>query len=204
MPDGPNAGVELGERLRATQVDVPGLSQFLDSLSHAERVEAIRTLGRGDQRRLWDAVEGFAPLTLSDLVPSGVPGGATVRHFGKNTLPAFTHFEKHFTRPETEDASQPRELHGFNFQKLSPITGPGYFVARASEDGSEVLVDYHYVPQVRPEGWPRIRPNDRGLSRFIYGFMIDTVRRVSEHVTIGSAARAGKDMGSWFVLSREA
>ncbi len=73
-----------------------------------------------------------------------------------------------------------------------------------SEERPEILVDYHHVPGVRPEGWPPIRPNDRGLSRFVYGFMIDTLRRVSEHVTIGSAARAGKDMGSWFVLSREA
>jgi hypothetical protein len=33
--------------------------------------------------------------------------------------------------------------------------------------------------------------------------MIDTVRGVSEHVTIGSAARKGKDIGSWFILCRE-
>ncbi len=198
------AGIDVGERLRAPQVDVSGLSRFLDSLSHPERVDAIRALGRGEQRRLWESVEGFAPLALCDLVPRDTPSGETVRHFGKNTLPAFTHFEKHFTRPVAEDAAQPRELHGYNFQKLSPVTGPGYFVARTSGERPEILVDYNHVPGVRPEGWPPIRPNDRGLSRFVYGFMIDTLRRVSEHVTIGSAARAGKDMGSWFVLSREA
>jgi hypothetical protein len=33
--------------------------------------------------------------------------------------------------------------------------------------------------------------------------MTDTLRRVSEHVTIGSAARKGKDLGSWFLLTRE-
>ena len=43
----------------------------------------------------------------------------------------------------------------------------------------------------------------RGLSRFVYGFMVDTLRGVSEHVTIGSAARRGKDHGSWFILCRE-
>jgi hypothetical protein len=48
-----------------------------------------------------------------------------------------------------------------------------------------------------------IQPNERGLSRFVYGFMVDTLRRVSEHVTIGSAARKGRDMGSWFLLTRE-
>jgi hypothetical protein len=34
--------------------------------------------------------------------------------------------------------------------------------------------------------------------------MVDTLRRVSEHVTIGSAARNGRDLGSWFILCREA
>lgn len=203
MPANSTAGSEVRERLRASTVDVAGLSRFLDSLAHEERVEATRELGRNEQRRLWEAVEGFAPLGLADLVPAETPAGATVRHFGKNTLPVFTHFEKRFTRPVSEDAVQPAELHGFNFQKLAPLSGPGYFVARASADRPEVLVDYHRVPEVRPEGWPPIRGNERGLSRFIYGFMIDTLRRVSEHVTIGSAARAGKDMGSWFVLSRK-
>ena len=49
----------------------------------------------------------------------------------------------------------------------------------------------------------RIRSNERGLGRLVYGFMVDTLRRVSEHVTIGSAARKGKDLGSWFILCRE-
>jgi hypothetical protein len=67
-----------------------------------------------------------------------------------------------------------------------------------------VLIDYRELPAEHPEGWPAIRPNDRGVSRFVYGFMVDTLRRVSEHVSIGSAARAGRDLGSWFILCREA
>ena len=59
------------------------------------------------------------------------------------------------------------------------------------------------MPEEHPPGWPEPRPNDLGLSRFVYGFMVDTLRRVSEHVTIGSAARKGRDLGSWFVLVRE-
>jgi hypothetical protein len=58
------------------------------------------------------------------------------------------------------------------------------------------------VPNEKPSDWPEIRSNERGLSRFVYGFMIDRLRRVSEHVTIGSAARNGKDLGSYFILSR--
>jgi hypothetical protein len=86
---------------------------------------------------------------------------------------------------------------------LAAITGPGYFVAVPNEARNEVLVDYRRLPDDHPEGWPQIRSNEKGLSRFVYGFMVDTLRRVSEHVTIGSAARKGKDMGSWFLLTRE-
>jgi hypothetical protein len=32
--------------------------------------------------------------------------------------------------------------------------------------------------------------------------MIDRLRRVSKHVTIGSAARNGRDLGSYFILNR--
>ena len=168
------------------------------------RVDAIRSLGRGAQRRLYDAVDGFLPLRLADLVPPSVEDGATVRHFGRNTLPAFTHFEKRFCRPAGADPGKPDALYGFNFQKLAPLTGPGYFVARADPSRPEVWVDYTRLPESHPEGWPEIVPNDRGLARFVYGFMVDTLRRVSEHVTIGSAARHGKDTGNWFVLCREA
>ena len=181
-----------------------GLASFLDALSHDERVAVIRSLGRGDQRRLYEAVDGFAEVSLRDIVPPATPAGATVRHFGKNTLPAFTHFEKRFCRPAGADAEKPGELFGFNFQTMQPVTGPGYFVAVEDAGRREVLVDYNRVPETQPEGWPAIRRNERGLSRFVYGFMVDTLRRVSEHVTIGSAARKGKDMGSWFVLTREA
>jgi len=167
-------------------------------------VAAVRSLGRAEQRNLYKAADGFRPLRLEHLVPPSVQDFTPVRHFGKNTLPLFTHFEKRFCRPHGEDAVKPSALYGFNFQTMAPVTGPGYFVAREDANRAEVLVDYHHVPPEHPEGWPAVQPNDRGLSRFVYGFMIDTVRRVSEHVSIGSAARKGKDLGSWFVLCREA
>jgi hypothetical protein len=179
------------------------VASFLDGLSHDDRVEAIRSTGRSEQRRLYDAVDGFESVTLVDLVAPGVGALETVRHHGKNTLPAFTHFEKRFCRAADADREKPGELYGFNFQTLQPLTGPGYFVAVEDPDRAEVWVDYNRVPVAHPSGWPAIKPNDRGLSRFVYGFMVDTLRRVSEHVTIGSAARKGKDMGSWFMLARQ-
>ena len=179
------------------------LARFLDECSHEERVQVIRSLGRSQQRSLWEAVDGFAPVRLSELVPASTPELSQVRHYGKNTLPAFTHFEKRFCRLPGVDAENPDRLAGFNFQTMAPVTGPGYFVALPSPDRDEVLVDYRVLPEAHPADWPQVRSNEKGLSRYVYGFMVDTLRRVSQHVTVGSAARKGKDMGSWFVLCQE-
>ena len=196
-------GSELIGRLRDASIDCQGVARFLDSLASAERVAAVRELGRSEQRRLYAAVDGFLPLALEDLVPARVADLTTVRHYGRNTLPAFTRFEKRFCRPRSADPRKPDALYGFNFQPLSPLTGPGYFVARPVPGRPEVDVDYRELPPEHPDGWPEIRSNERGLGRLVYGFMVDTLRRVSEHVTIGSAAKHGKPIGSWFVLVRE-
>ncbi len=195
---------ELAARMRETPIRMKELAALLDAASHDERVTWVRSVGRAGQRRLWEGAAGFLPLALADLVPPARAAGETVRHFGKNTLPAFTHFEKRFCRPEGEDPRRPAVLYGFNFQALSWLTGPGYYVAHADPTLPEVLVDYREVPPAAPTGWPPLRRNEVGASRFVYGFMVDRLRRVSEHVTIGSAARNGRDLGSWFLLDREA
>ncbi len=197
-------GDELVARIREKPIQALDITRFLDGLSHAQRVDAIRSVGRAEQRSLYKAVDGFASVGLTDLVAPSVRDLTPVRHFGKNTLPLFTHFEKRFCRPRDADSEKPEALYGFNFQSMSALTGPGYFVARVDPGRPEVLIDYREIPQDRAEGWPPIRSNERGLGRFVYGFMVDTLRRVSEHVTIGSAARDGKDLGSWFMLCREA
>lgn len=198
-----NPASELQGRLTDPQPDPLRVAELLDGLGHEQRVGAVRSLGRAQQRALYHAVDGFRPVHLTDLVPTEVDDFATVRHFGRNTLPAFSLFEKRFCRPPHEDRAKPNELYGFNFQSLQPITGPGYFIAQQDPSRPEVWVDYTRVPGKHPDGWPEIRSNERGLSRFIYGYMVDTLRGVSEYVTIGSAARRGRDMGSWFVLCRE-
>lgn len=194
---------ELLARMRGGVVKPMDIAGLLDGLASADRIRAVRGLGRFEQRRLYEAAKGFAALRLVDLVPPATPDLVAVRHYGRNTLPVFTHFEKRFARPSGEEAAAPRRVIGFNFQTMSPLTGPGYFVAREDAACAEVLIDYREVPTQAPAGWPPIRTNDRGLGRLVYGNMVDTLRRVSEHVTIGSAARGGKDLGSWFVLCRE-
>ncbi len=194
---------ELRARIREKPVKPVEIARFLDGLSHAERVEAIGAMGRGEQRTLNEAVDGFGSIRLSGLVAPKVDDLVEVRHFGKNTLPMFTHFEKRFCRPREADRDRPTEIYGYNHQGLSGVTGPGYFVAREDPNRAEVLIDYRELPVESPAAWPRIRSNEAGLGRFVYGFMVDTLRRVSEHVTIGSAARHGKELGSWFLLCRE-
>lgn len=206
MPEqGSDAAAEaLRARIRETPAKPEAIAELLDGLAPEVRVRAIRGIGRADQRRLYRAVEGHARVALSDLVPPGTAELATVRHYGRNTLPLFTRFEKRFCRPPGRDPEAPGELWGYNHQRLAPLTGPGYFVAREDPVHGEVWIDYREVPPEAPPGWPAVRPNHRGPGRLVYGFMVDTLRRVSEHVTIGSAARHGRELGSWFLLCRDA
>ncbi len=196
-------GAELVARLHEVSVKPLDVARLLDALTPAERIQAIRQVGRSGQRRLYELAEGFRELCLEDLVPPNRAALATVRHHGRNTLPLFTRFEKRFCRPADAEPGRPDRLYGYNFQSTSFATGPGYFVARSHGIRSEVLIDYRELPAERPPGWPEIRGNERGLARLVYGGMVDTLRGVSEHVTIGSAARHGKDLGSWFLLCRE-
>jgi hypothetical protein len=204
MPKLADPGRELRALTTATSVEPRGIARLLDGLAPLERVAAVRSLGRTQQRRLYAAVDGFLPLRLADLVAPGTADLVPVRHYGRNTLPVFTHFEKRFCRPAGQDREKPALLWGYNHQATAWVTGPGYFVAVEDPARPEVLIDYTRVPTGRADGWPELRVNERGLSRFVYGFMVDRLRRVSEHVTIGSAARRGRDLGSWFALCREA
>lgn len=210
MTESPTPQTELATRLGEKPIRPAEIANLLDAWSHDERVAAVRALGRAEQRALYNGVDGFAELHLRDMVPASVGDRVAVRHFGRNTLPAFTLFEKRFARPSGADAEKPDALYGYNFQPtrvLGSITGPGYFLAVEDPNRAEVWVDYNRVPPTDsaglPTDWPGVKRNEVGLGRFVYGFMIDTLRRVSEHVSIGSAARKGKDMGSWFVLCRE-
>lgn len=179
------------------------LADHLDGLAHDGRVRAIRGVGGKGQRRLWALAEGNA-AQMDAIVPADRPPLAQVRHFGKNSLPMFSHFEKRFCRP-VEGAT---EWWGYNHQPNAWVTGPGYFICKPSTEPERgaVVVDYHHVPPTDhplPEGWPAVKPNDRGLSKPVYGFMEDYLRRVSVHVTIGRAWRHGKETQNHFILCRE-
>jgi hypothetical protein len=182
-------------------LDLPRLSKDLDELGHSARVWATRQWGRGTQATLWEAAKGFRPVTLDDYVPPGVPALTPVITWGKNTLPAHTHFQKRFCRPS--DPAAKDRLVGFNYQGLSGVTGPGYYVAHPAAETGEVDIDYTMAPTEKPSEWPTIVPNSARLGRFVYYGMIDVMRGISTHVSIGRAKKAHGWMDAWFVLVRE-
>lgn len=175
------------------------VAALFDGLAPEERIAAARAVPGGLQARLFEAAAASAPLTVADLVPEETPAMQPVRHFGRNSLPAFKLFEKRFCRPEAGAA----RLWGYNHQSMAWLVGPGSMVAYDGEKG-EVLVDYREIPPRGPDGWPAPRPNDRGLAKLVYKNMVDHLRRVSRHVSIGRAFRPDVAENAWFILCREA
>lgn len=185
--------------LSRPSVDMPALARFLGDLAHPVRLAAVRSLRPRHLTRLYDAAQGFRRVCIDDLVPRDRGARNTVRHYGKNSLPAFTIFEKRFLRP-AEDAS---ELWGYNHQAMSPLTGPGYFMARDNPERGEVDIDYNRVPPESPPGWPPVVENTKGLSRLVYAYMIDRLRGITPEVYIGRAWKQGQIQNAWFILCRE-
>ncbi|MCB9735618.1 MAG: hypothetical protein H6745_23770 [Deltaproteobacteria bacterium] len=173
----------------------------LAALTGDKRVRAVHALGKGDQEALWDACAG-QECGPDDFVAAGTPVGLEEIHKGKNSLPAFNHFEKRFCRAEDRDGV----LYGYNHNWHNfSTTGPGYFTAYWHEDYDGFAFNYYEVPPLGtrlPLGWPAVRPNEYGLARFIYSQMIDVMRKVTDGVTIGRAWRQGVLTDNYFVLCR--
>jgi hypothetical protein len=192
---------DVQRALAAQPLDVGALGAALDALSgDEERVRAIRAIGGRDQAQIWAAAAGRS-TTLGDIVPHDREPATEVIHAGKNSLPLFTNFEKRFCSV----AGNPELLYGYNEGMTRSLIGPGCFVARHFEDRDEVGVDYYQVPPddaALPDSWPRPVPNERGIQILIYAKMIDYLRKVSRHVTIGRAVKKGKETGNYFLLCR--
>lgn len=193
-----SAEFNLDQTLRSGRFEISEVSAYLDNLDAAGRLKAIRSLGKRAQANLFEAVRGVRKLTLNDIVPAHVKPLEEVPHEGKNSLPMFTLFAKVFTRP-SEGAT---ELWGYNRNSafVETVVGPGYYVSY--EKDGEIMIDYTRTPDGKLDAWPPILSNSARLSRFVYHGMIDVLRGVSEHVTIGRAIRNGKEADNWFVLCR--
>jgi hypothetical protein len=180
------------------KIDLERLSEVLDGFGHEGRVHTTRTWDKKKMSAIYEACDGFKPLTLDDLVPPSIGPLVEVICDLKNSLPAFSVSQKRFCRP-TDPAAHPDKLWGYNetnhFQES--VHGPGYFVAKTSEKAGEVNVDYKELPPEKPASWPKIVDNT-GVGGLVYGNMVDRMRKISNHVFIGRAERNGTRGSSSF------
>ena len=179
---------------KPTQVDdIGALATALDEADHDTRLAWIRSLGKREQVALYAMAEGRAV----DVTYFHDGDGQVVRHYGRNSLPAFTSFEKRMVLHGDR-------VQGYNEGAARPLVGPGHFLVRESEDTpGEVWVDYYWSCDEAPDAFPAPAPNDRGISTLVYGHMVDVMRGVSQHVTIGRAVKKGKLTSNYFVLCRD-
>ncbi len=177
------------------------LASHLDALSPDERVEQVIAVKGRRLAKLWELVAGAAPITIEDMVPPSETG--TRIYEGRNSLPAFTRFQKRMTRLSTG------QVIGYNHQVAAPVTGPGYFVVQpplaSGDHQGELYFDYSEfdtaAPSEAPEGWPPFKPNEAGLSSLVYAHMKDYCRRVARGVLIGMAFKNEVSQNAWFTLT---
>jgi hypothetical protein len=194
----------LKELVSRPMPDAAEIAAFLDGLSLGDRITATRGLsGTRFQAALWNAVAGAPRVSTDEMVPPEYPALRPVIFHGKNSLPAFTEFQKICFRPE--QAATASVAWGYNETKIRNWIGAGYYVLHDTEGAplGGAAFDYTQLPARGLPAWPEVRPNTAGLSRFIYANMLDYMRRVASEVWIGSAVKGGKEMGSYFIVVRE-
>jgi hypothetical protein len=201
--------MQLTELLERRVTRISEVVEWFADRPFAERREAVFSLDRAGQRRLYAVAAQAEAISLPDLVPAARAVREEVRHHGRNTLPvpkAFRTFEKRFCRPDDGTA----RLFGYNEGASVRWFGPGYFVAYPVRDNpvwaarGDVVVDYFQVPDRAVVGsWPRVVPNEQGLQRLVFAGTRDFLRRVTDGVSIGAAYKGERSLDHYFVLVRD-
>jgi hypothetical protein len=168
------------------------VTRHLDALDPPERLRQVLAVKGKWVKALYDAAAGSPRVRLEEFVPTSTTG-KTLIYEGRNSLALFTRFQKRFLRTKSG------VIVGYNHQAMMWFTGPGYFVFQDADGKAPVrdepYVDYITEPPEFPEGWPKYKPNDRGMSKVVYGFMHDYMRRVADTVYVGKAYRLAEDIG---------
>lgn len=189
----------LAQLLDTPGITLPEITEHLDSLPHQYRIIQVVELKKRHQMKLWDlAANSGVALDMSYVVPENAKPLEFFPFEGKNSLPLFTRFQKVFYRLPDGGVA------GYNNQNMAWFTGPGYYIANMSPyNPAEIEIDYTRVPNVKPAGWPAIKPNE-GWYGIVYGGTKDYLRWVSDDVVIGRATKGGVEpMPNWFVLCRK-
>ncbi len=186
--------MHLNDLLDKKDVTLKELQAHLESVNGEERVRQATTTKRRHQKKLWELAVGGEKLSMEDLVAKDAKPLEPVPFEGWNNQPIYRPFKKVFYR--TGDG----RIAGYNESPAAWFAGPGYYVMNQDKDG--LFVDYTQIPTEKPTGWPEIVTNEKGISRFIYGFMHDYLRRVHRKIIIGRAFRHGKASPNYFILAR--
>jgi hypothetical protein len=177
------------------------IATFLNGLSPAERVEESLSPRGSEVAKLYRAVAGGTTVAVADFVPKNAPATETIIFEGRNSLPAFSRFQKRFARLKSS------QVVGYNHQMWGFATGPGFFVLKPASDDADVpgelYFDYTTEPDAVPDGWPAFKANDRGLSNLVYATMKDYMRKVATDVYVGEAYKRGKSEKQFFILCHE-
>lgn len=168
----------------------------MNGLSSGRRLDEMLSIKHGAVGKLYRAVSDAPAIGKNDFLPEGTKDGEMVIFEGRNSLPAFSRFQKRFVRRDGV-------IVGYNHQSVSPITGPGFFLLAESDSflPKEVLFDYTQKPPFFPEMFPAYRPNDVGLSNLVYANMKDYCRPVAKGVVVGAAFKKGKAQHAYFSLT---
>ena len=199
------------EKLLLEGSDCNAIADMLDHQDHQGRMNLLIGLSRSALGRLHRLAAQSEPLDIEFFVGDAEPQKPVVHH-GWNSVPVprpWRMFQKVMCRPSTGA----HHLIGYNEYRSKAWLGPGYFeLMPTSEsqyptDRGAYVVDYYRIPEGDvPAGWPRIRSNTAGLSRFVYGGTRDYLRRVSCHVSVGRPFKGehpGEELDFSFVLCRE-
>ncbi|MBK8252742.1 MAG: hypothetical protein IPK82_08745 [Polyangiaceae bacterium] len=168
------------------------IAAFLDALNENEKLRQVLAVKGKWVGVLYDRVADAPPVSLDEFVPPDSVG-TTLIYEGRNSLALFTRFQKRFLR------TKKGVIVGYNHQTMMWFTGPGYFVFQPADGNppvpNEPFIDYVAEPPVIPEGWPKYKSNEDGMSKAVYYNMHDYMRRVAKNVYVGKAYRLAEDIG---------
>ena len=194
--------MDLRNLIDDTHLDLARLEKVLDELGHGLASGPSSSGPAGTWPRSGRPPRVCTALTLDDFVPSSAGPLVEVIHHGKNSLPAHNYFQKRFCKPKSEETKdQLLGLQRADLGRASPapgITSPIPPPRRARSTSTT-----RWLPKEKPAAWPGIVPNSVRLGRFVYYGMIDVMRGISSHVSIGRAKKKHGWMDAWFVLVRE-
>ncbi|TNE89643.1 MAG: hypothetical protein EP330_10775 [Deltaproteobacteria bacterium] len=184
------------------------MREHFDALDAAAAWAEVQRYGGKQLRRMYELAIEAEPITMDHFVPPGLEEGVIVNHRGRNSIPLPLDTFRMFSKPMVKLVQHPGVVCGFNDTATTGSIGPGFFICRESDaehaERGAWVVDYLQVPSGdMPDGWPRLKRNEQGLQRFVYGGTQDYMRKVADRVSIGMPFKGAKSLGMPFVLIRE-